>query len=351
MKILNLKKWPILLSQFKNIHICRTKKNRTFGLELSNFITECFFGGLPCEYENDFVWFYDFVYGNCFRFNSGKNSTSHSTKKKEIQRLGQDGGLYIKAFTGNNESSYQLLKTGLHIIIHNSSIFISSFEGFEVSTGVHSNIAINRQFIYKKEYPYCDCMSDIENNYNSNLVEAILKTGQIDCFNICFQEFLINIIGCYQPLFDKLNATKPCLAFKEILQIEQTLFEFISIGSNAKCNSKCPLECDYIEYKSNHYFSNFPNLYFVENYKNFDVAKMPEYKNNNVSLGIYYDSYSFTKIQEEAQLELMDQLSSIGRVTRLFMRISVLSFDEIFEIIFLFAAHLFSKKISNSNYD
>ena len=43
-------------------------------------------------------------------------------------------------------------------MIHNSSVNPISFEGFEASTGIETNIAINRVFSFKKEYPYSDCI-------------------------------------------------------------------------------------------------------------------------------------------------------------------------------------------------
>ena len=183
---------------FLKIHNLSSQVKKSFGLNLSEFIYECYFDNDICDYENDFVWFYDFDNGNCFKYNSGKNATGHTIDKKKVYKIGKDPGLNLKIFTSNSYQDF----TGLKIIIHNSSVNPSSNEGFEVPTGFKTNVAVNRLFIYKKEYPYSNCISDI-GSHKSELVQAILKTGykyrQIDCFDLCQQSFIINNAGCYFP--------------------------------------------------------------------------------------------------------------------------------------------------------
>ena len=53
------------------------KTNHSQGLKLKELITECLFGGIECNYDNDFVDVYDYSYGKCFKFNSGTNSSGH----------------------------------------------------------------------------------------------------------------------------------------------------------------------------------------------------------------------------------------------------------------------------------
>lgn len=45
---------------------------KTFGYDFKDMLLSCTFNLKNCT-ENDFDWYYDLYYGNCFKFNSGKN--------------------------------------------------------------------------------------------------------------------------------------------------------------------------------------------------------------------------------------------------------------------------------------
>ena len=118
------------------------ERKQNLGLRLKELIfDECFFRSQPFDFENDFVWIFNFEYGNCFIFNSGRNKTGHSVNKKHIDRIGKKSGLTFIADVG--DSYFQpTLSTGLHIFIHNSSVEISGDDGIDVSTGSETSIAI-----------------------------------------------------------------------------------------------------------------------------------------------------------------------------------------------------------------
>jgi hypothetical protein len=45
---------------------------RSFGYDINDMLLSCLYNLRPCS-TNDFVWYYDVLYGNCFRFNGGKS--------------------------------------------------------------------------------------------------------------------------------------------------------------------------------------------------------------------------------------------------------------------------------------
>lgn len=72
---------------------------------------------LFCKYEytnecneNDFLWYYDFRFGNCYRFNTGYNFTGHSVPIKVSTSPGYMNGLIIETFIGieNNEKNLDI---------------------------------------------------------------------------------------------------------------------------------------------------------------------------------------------------------------------------------------------------
>ena len=169
---------------------------KLMGLKLNDLISFCLFNNIPCNYENDFVWFYDFFYGNCFKYNSGEKLSENQLKIKQTDRIGKQNGLQLY-INSNPNSSVSENSTGIRINIHNSSIYPSHFEGIDILSGLETNIAIKRLFISQKEQPYSDCIADIK-NFKSNLTNAILNTGymyrQTDCFDLCFQDYFISQI-------------------------------------------------------------------------------------------------------------------------------------------------------------
>ena len=44
---------------------------KSFGYSINETILSCEYNVNYCSFEDDFIWYYDFMYGNCFRFNSG----------------------------------------------------------------------------------------------------------------------------------------------------------------------------------------------------------------------------------------------------------------------------------------
>lgn len=62
-------KYVVSLSAYSNNLTDSDRK--LFGYELKDMLLSCTFSLLPCS-VNDFEWYYDMFYGNCYRFNSGK---------------------------------------------------------------------------------------------------------------------------------------------------------------------------------------------------------------------------------------------------------------------------------------
>ena len=75
-----------------------------------------------------------------------------------------------------------------------------------------------------------------------------------------------------------------------------------------------------------------------------------------VGFNIFYDSLSYKTIEESAKTGWIDLISNIGGTLGLFLGISLLSFGEILEILFLFLSSIWNKnqrvsvKIGDKNF-
>lgn len=127
--------------------------------------------------------------GNCYKFNSGKNSYGQLVESKYSLKSGMITGLRIQLYVPEPTSYYSLSSShGVHLAVTNNSILPTYFDGFDVSVGTQTKIIISKQITKRQPSPYSDCVADAE-NYNSGLVKIFkknnLKYNQKDCYNYC----------------------------------------------------------------------------------------------------------------------------------------------------------------------
>ena len=101
--------------------------------------------------------------GNCFSFNSGKYWSNTPNETKFSYLAGYNYGLQLTFYTNQNDKLDIFIKeSGLQLKIENTSKSIDSHNGYEISSGFKTKIAIER--IYKiylpKPYSNCDFYND-----------------------------------------------------------------------------------------------------------------------------------------------------------------------------------------------
>ena len=99
----------IISSYFSN------KLRQDLSISLSDSLISCKFQLNTCT-ANDFEWFWDFYYGNCFRFNENLSKILKSTQS------GTMNSLQLELFIGNSYEIINLLSTnGIHVFINNQT--------------------------------------------------------------------------------------------------------------------------------------------------------------------------------------------------------------------------------------
>jgi len=111
----------------------------------------CYFGSKTCS-ADDFEYFFDISYGNCYRFNSGKNSSNQSIPLRKVISSGDTSGLQLGLYLGEqNLNSIFTYSNGLYLAIHNQSFHgILPNNGLNIPTGRVTLIGnlINFIFLY-----------------------------------------------------------------------------------------------------------------------------------------------------------------------------------------------------------
>ena len=321
------------------------KTNNSLGLKLTELITECFLSGIECNFENDFVEIYDNNYGKCFKYNSGENSSGLKIELKNLSDEGFMSGLKLKLFTGFPKFSFLNEILGSIIVIHNSTYNPSIENGLKVSTGLETNIAVNRVFTYKKEKPYSECVLDIDRYYPEFMIPYFKDGNQKkyykeDCIELCIQNSIISKIGCYIPNLEKIESAIPCSTVDDVNKLRILENNYADISK--ECILKCPVQCDSLEYNYIISQANLPNILELDP-SEYNLSKIDRYRDSHLSLNIYYNSFYYTVIEEVVKIEMVDLISGIGGIIGLFIGCSVLSIAEIFELIFLVIEALFKR--------
>ena len=324
------------------------KQSISYYLEES--IIQCLFNGFPCNLKSDFKWYFHPFLGNCYSYNTGLDNLGNKLDIKEISKPGKINGFQLELFIGNpNEILDYMISSGYHIMINNQTYKISTFEGYSVSTGIETDIAINRLYTSLKPKPFSDCIElDKIDSFDSDLYRHIFKSNktyrQNDCFELCLQKSTIETCNCYISSFDKLNGNIPCLSNEQLVCQNKVYSKLFVEGEVIiECNQYCPLECYSISYELTSSFSSYPtrnyakksllnNTIITSKFQN-ETLTYDLLKESVLSLNIYYDKLTYTGITKDAKTELIDLISNIGGLLGLFLGISFLSFVEIIEII------------------
>jgi hypothetical protein len=135
--------------------LIRGELNDTYHVEeltfdITQMLISCRFRDEPCS-ADDFMEYFDYYYGFCYRFNQGRNYSGHETDIISVDIASEMYGLQLELYAGyaGSQEAY-IMNRGFRILVFNKSQVYQSAkdEGIDVSTGVATNIAVERVFSY-----------------------------------------------------------------------------------------------------------------------------------------------------------------------------------------------------------
>ena len=324
-------------------------ENRTkLGLEMSDFPV-CKYNNSDCLSDLHWYWSYDF--GNCFQFNVGLNSTNQEIDLRDSSQEGPTNGLQLEIWPlvlNNTWTSFQY-DFGIVVFVHNSSFRPTISDAVMIKPGEVSYINIKRTYISNVQSPYTECI-DLT-SYRSDLFDFIVNSSlystyrQKDCFDLCKQQSIIKNCGCYHTGFcnpsHNLNV-RPCLNLTDYDCYTSRFYAFDPVD----CASKsCPLECESVQYElmlSNHIYPHY-SYYPVSN-ETFSATSYEAWRTQFLKLYVYYNTLSYTQISVVPAMSSVDLITNIGGTLSLIVSMSLFSFIEMFEVLFLIVYALLFKK-------
>ncbi len=330
---------------------------KSLGKDIKDSLLRCGFNVNECTSE-DFSWFYDLVYGNCFSFNSGFNSSGQRKDSFAASYLaGNFHGLIVDYYVRSYEnfSLYNSIwgGTGAILRIDNVSHVIDHIkDGVFVSPGTSTYVSVNREFKTILPKPYSDCLIesyDKTTNFDSELYRLIKNSSfdytQSFCLEQCLNKLQFEMCGCQTSFFKTVISPKICFSDNDFYCAINTYYNVYLKNDYIQkvCMPQCPLEC----YSNKFTFStssydvngdmyvntvkNNPNLAsdFVT-----EVINAETVRKSFVRINVFYESLSYSMTEETPQWDIFSLVANIGGNLGLFLGVSFFSICEIITTLF-----------------
>jgi hypothetical protein len=346
---------------YKMNELNETEK-RKLSHPLEDIVKSCKINYLDCS-ANDFSWYFDSFYGNCWLFNSGLNSTGVSVPLVSNSLSGEGYGLQMSLYVNfyqnltliNSSPSYGGGDSGALVRIENSSYLTSSLpeDGLKIPPGFKTSISVSRSFNSILPRPFSSCLIDNQTNagFHSELFDLIhnskYRYTQLTCFLQCLQRTTLFECNCTDPTFISLfQNTSQCTRKNEIDCVLNLWFNGDFQNKDffqQNCFTECPLECYSDSFDFALSLSELMSKYYLDylnsNYTNltndFQATQIDAetVKKSFVLLNVFYKSLSYELSTETPQLNLITLFANMGGYLGLFLGVSAFSLFEPVQIL------------------
>ena len=314
---------------------------QSLALSIEDMLLSCTFNTVECT-ANNFTWLYDTYYGSCFKF----NASGHD----QVSQSGKFYGLKLELFVGEALMIEQGAQNkGVHMMIINESVTTNTFsDGVSASVGRDTTILVDKKRVRKIKKPYGHCTPNLTaaDSFPSELYRITFEIynayRQKDCFNTCFQEFLIKNMSCYSASFAYLSNTSipACLIGRDLFDSLSRFTVFYIQDVATQC-AECPLECDSEFYTFTTSSLAYPTQIYAQM-----LASQPQIRKRfgNVaptydqlrrsiaSVSVNFNELGYTQYREIQKMTILDLVTNVGGAIGLFLGLSFLSFFEIVEL-------------------
>ena len=347
-KLVGIRK--LVLNELSNPSV-DDKTKQKFGYTLEETLIDCHYNNENCMHRvhEDFNWYYSYKYGNCFTFNSGLAYRSRMANHvKSVSKPGIRFGLRLELFAGiAHDSLYSTKKFGAIMFIHNQTSKPEGATGILLKPGTQTNVEVKKSFNSLLASPYSPCQDldtfEFDRSLYNVLNEHMLAYTQQDCLDLCMQQEIISLCGCYYLHFFQLNNSRPCLTLKELTCAKNSYEKFTEKDTVNTCQSKCPLECDSLKYKLAVSSTGFPTDDYAYELKDNDMIKAhyaeakvsvdkAHLENDILALNVYVNDFSYMATTHSRKISDVDIFSSVGATLTICIGLSLTSVVQVFDM-------------------
>lgn len=338
-----------MIYQTSNLNF-QDSTRRSFGYSAEDMFFKLEFNGELVNISRDLEWYYDVNFGNCYRF----NSKSGQADSYNVSRT--DNRLYAELFTGlpyaYNQYLYEPNLRGLILEINDPTKYPYLIKPLNIQAGKMTSIALNKVKSKILPKPYSDCNS--VSSFSTPVFDE-MKRLEIDydlaiCAIGVLQYKTVSSLNCYdQQLVPFFTDYPPCSSRKLFNAIPNVSVQVEDLWN------MCPMDCNTVLYKYTLGYEQFPSskwhqsaVYYQSDYiRRIFGERTPDIdtvKSSFAAVSIYFDPLLIEQINEKPATELVSLLSNIGGLMGLFIGPSVLTFTEIFELVFAFTSIWLAKR-------
>jgi len=252
----------------------------------------------------------------CYVLNGGRNSTGHSSEIKSTRTTGFYSGFEMSFFLPKDHYFFYYINDPF---VEPTSPEIIKY----VLSGTSDILILEKTVETKLEYPFNNCWDRVnlpDTPLVRHLTEANITYRQVNCFELCFQNYIQNYALEH-----------------EINEDEARLNEKVKNYDKMKnCKHLCPLECESTQYKiseSIFFLADFSDnseyilkwIPIIRKRLNITINSIEEFIKNYVEISIFYDNLQYTRISQTPKTTLSTLVSNLGGSTGLFLDLSFMS--------------------------
>jgi hypothetical protein len=319
------------LSNFLNEPSFSDQKRKEVGPSIDLMLISCLFMSNTCS-KDDFEWYFMLDYGNCFRFNSGINSSGDQVPIKKVYSPGVWTSFNLQLYVDDSSLLTNFWQNnGIKVFVHNKSVYPSSYlDSIDLIPGTSTNVLIKKYYTNKLPYPYSDC--EVTESYSSDLYNKIIAKNlsytQKDCVFYCLQKDIIQKCGCYDTWYARIDTTTdPCKNKNQTDCSYERYFLFVN-GERLFCMNECPIECESMRFELLPKHSEFPTESYYSYLKknpiiksNFEKQNIHEItyemiKKRVLYVHFYFDELTTTRITEIEKMTIVDLAAGIGGIIK-----------------------------------
>ena len=254
-------------------------------------------------------------------------------------------GLHLDLYV-DTQSDYNEFK--VHIHNHTKTALSLFNKGYLISAGCYNYFQVERVVEKRLGLPYYPCYRDIESFPDKKTIIDFIKQNpsqlytQDECLRLCqnliYNETKANECECSLDRLDEVLSSK-CSRFSNA-KTKNCTNNFISkFKMSSNCFKYCPLECDSDKYYITYYSRELSRSGNISNSSKmpFDYSEFKTYDNVSkrfFSIYVYYENLQYTLIEQDPSTELFNLISDVGGIFGLFLGMGLMSFFELFEILF-----------------
>ncbi|XP_070542005.1 acid-sensing ion channel 2-like [Ptychodera flava] len=334
-------------------------RRREIGHQIDDMLITCQWSNEQCSPRN-FTHFLNSMYGNCYTFNGGNNTSFLSTNF-----AGSTYGLTLELFVEQDEYLDGLIHSaGIRVTIHSQDDTpFPEDSGFNVEPGKLTSVGITMGKTERLPDPFTDCVPANTSKYQTAFRSSYSVQA---CMKSCLLTYIADTCNCTDPRYPRPDG------YDDFRHCQYQIFEHRMCKSTAdlmyqadRLTCDCPPKCVTDTHAREVSSTLWPSMNSVDYV--YDVMKgrssklrmlleeqertgLDLFGKNVLKLEVYLRDLARQEITQSQSYTEIDLVSDIGGNLGLWIGLSVLTIMEFLELIFDMFATLRFVRHSRGNH-